>query len=132
MAGVPDSGRRELGSDRRAVRRAPIAFWQARSERRCSVETPRRASQLSNGLPVSPNAEATPAQASIKARRPGEKSERHVTVAADELGHRVRHDLRAEIQRPTEQRSEGVVDHELSVVAKIPQHGGEAGNVGDA
>ena len=89
----------------------------ARSTRRCSVRSPRSASQTSIGPAMAPwrvrwvsirSWWARPA--SVRGGDDG--AEQHVAVAGQVLGHRVHDDVGAELERALEQgRGEGVVDH---------------------
>ena len=71
---------------------------------------PRRASQLSNGLPVWPSVDATTFALFDEILGSDDGSERQVAVAADHLGHRVHDQTGAMIDRTADQRRERVVD----------------------
>ena len=119
--GINDPRDLGMGLEAAPPARGPCAL--ARSERRLRVARPRSASQLSNGLPVWPNVEATDRIRSIALARADHHAQGQVAVAADQLGHRVHDEGRPQLDRPAEQRGERVIDHQ--------GHAGLAGDPGN-
>ena len=129
QAGIIDARRRASCASKRRARSSAVA--QARSKRRLRVARPRRASQLSNGLPVWPSVEATARDSldqssAARPRAPSVRSLWPPIILVTECTTRL---APCSIGRQIE-RGERVVDDERN--AGLARDRGQASQVGDA